>query len=665
MTSPCLFVLTVLSLLLVSATSAKMTARHANPIRKVVTLLQDMQKTIEVDHEKAKALSDKFVCSCKQNEASLSKSLDDNTAKASEMASKVEQYTALKSQLEQELVEHKSDRAAAEKAVQESTQMREKEETSFSEASGEMKSNVEALAGALDALKKGVSQALMQTGTGQRIKDIVANAPSIEDETRAELMEFLQSDNAVSEGGSDQIVGVVSQMLEEMQGALKESESSEMQAKSDFKVLMSAKTKEIKAATRAIESKMQRAGELGVSIVQTKGEVKNTESSIDEDTKMKNSLIDTCTKKTQEFEVATKSSADEISAVSETIKVLNDDDSLELFKKSITSPAFLQTSTRSRLKMKRAAGVFDNMARTSPGHRAFYKLMQFQMKSAKSAGSGFEKVLVMIENMVELLKKEQSDDDTKKDWCIKEIDGGEDDLKALKLTIEDLSSETDQKADEVVAVASEIDGLKLGIAALDKSVAEATEQRKEEHTEFLTASAANQAAIDLLRLAKNKLNKFYNPKEYVAEEEDVALMQDSSRIHEANGVLVLLDTLTHDLELDIARMKKDEEANQQDYEEATAESAKKRQADSNTIVAKEESKAETSSVLDDRKALHSGKVSLLAANSEEHRDLHDSCDSLLSNFDARRKARTAELESLTTAQATLSGADFGFLQRHA
>merc|ERR1719281_850051 len=59
-------------------------------------------------------------------------------------------------------------------------------------------------------------------------------------------------------------------------------------------------------------------------------------------------------------------------------------------------------------------------------------------------------------------------------------------------------------ADEVAALQSEI-------KALDKAVAEATEQRKEEHEEFLTFQTENNAALELIDKAKNRLFKFYRP----------------------------------------------------------------------------------------------------------------------------------------------------------
>merc|ERR1719446_2052222 len=63
-------------------------------------------------------------------------------------------------------------------------------------------------------------------------------------------------------------------------------------------------------------------------------------------------------------------------------------------------------------------------------------------------------------------------------------------------------------------LSEEIAALEAGIKALDKSVAEATEQRKEENEDYTAMMASDTAAKELLFLAKNRLNKFYNPKLY-------------------------------------------------------------------------------------------------------------------------------------------------------
>merc|ERR1719345_218172 len=62
----------------------------------------------------------------------------------------------------------------------------------------------------------------------------------------------------------------------------------------------------------------------------------------------------------------------------------------------------------------------------------------------------------------------------------------------------------------------EIAALIKGIAALDKSVADSTSQRKEENSNYQETMAGNNAAVELIGMAKNRMNKFYNPKLYKA-----------------------------------------------------------------------------------------------------------------------------------------------------
>merc|ERR1719169_135174 len=70
--------------------------------------------------------------------------------------------------------------------------------------------------------------------------------------------------------------------------------------------------------------------------------------------------------------------------------------------------------------------------------------------------------------------------------------------------------------ESIATLTDEIAALEAGVKALDKEVAEATEQRKEEDAEFTELMASDSAAKELLLFAKNRLAKFYNPKLYKA-----------------------------------------------------------------------------------------------------------------------------------------------------
>merc|ERR1719159_1061316 len=122
----------------------------------------------------------------------------------------------------------------------------------------------------------------------------------------------------------------------------------------------------------------------------------------------------------------------------------------------------------------------------------------------------------MIDGMIETLKKEQGDDDAKKQYCNTKFDEADDAKKSAEQAIADLDTAIADAEEAIATLKTEIEALGDGIRALDKSVEEATEQRKEENEDFKTLMATDAACKELIGFAKNRLNKFYNPKLYKA-----------------------------------------------------------------------------------------------------------------------------------------------------
>merc|ERR1719321_1272034 len=182
----------------------------------------------------------------------------------------------------------------------------------------------------------------------------------------------------------------------------------------------------------------------------------------------------------------------------------------------------------------------------------------------------------MIDDMVALLNKEQVDDDSKKEYCEKLIDKTEDDLKALELTVSDLGKAIADYKESIATLAEEIEGLEDGIKALDKQLAEATEDRKNEHEENVETLANDNAAKEIIGVAKNRLNKFYNPKLYkpppaaaFSQRSDVAPPPPpetfgaySKKGEESTGVISMLDMMVADLDKEITEIETEEKENQ-------------------------------------------------------------------------------------------------------
>jgi septal ring factor EnvC (AmiA/AmiB activator) len=643
----------------------------ANPIRKVVTMLQDMQKSVEAEGEKEKELFEKFMCYCNNGAGSLDASIQTAAAAIESLTGKIATEKAQKSQAEQEVAQHKVDRTEAEKTVKESTAMREKEANEFAATSGELKANVEAMTGALAALRKGLGASLMQTSAGQTLRNIIEHSPAVSEGERSTLVSFLESGD--SEGGStDQIIGIVDQMKDEMTADLKETTSSEEEAKAGFKTLISSKEQEIAAAGKAVEKKTGRIGELAVSAVQAEADLKDTQEAMDEDTKFKANLAAQCATKSKEWDARQKLRAEEVTAISETIEMLNGDDALELFKKTLPSAAsFVQVAATTRSQQRRVSSILRNLMVRDSKHKANLHLLLLALKS----GGGFDKVVQMLDNMIASLEKEQVDDDKKRDWCNEEIHTAEQETKALEGEVADVSTDIEEKEDQLETLKSEIATLQQSNADMDKSVAQATEQRQDEHAEYASTSASNQAALELIGMAKNRMNKFYAPSQYKAppttteSSSPYGLVQSRAdpgpapetfgeykKSEGSTGVMGMMDQMIKDVEMDIQEAKHDEADAQKDYEEAMKDAAEKREEDSKLIVEKESSKADTMTRLQDARELRATKRDQYGNAQDAEKSLHVDCDHLLKNYDDMKAKRATERDGLTESKAVLAGA---------
>merc|ERR1719261_1808605 len=306
---------------------------------------------------------------------------------------------------------------------------------------------------------------------------------------------------------SGEILGILKQMKDEMEKDLAEMIEAEEAAKAGYEELMAAKEKEIASATKAFEEKLQRQGDLGVEIAQMKNDLSETQEALEEDKKFLADLEKNCDQKKKEWAERKKTRSEEILAIQETIKILNDDDALELFKKTLPSPSLMQVDTTEKQVRQQALSLIK--AAQKKGRGGALDLIAFALSGKKM---NFDKVIAMIDDMVEVLKKEQTDDDDKKEYCEVQFDQTEDKIKASERTISGLTAKIADTEEGISTLKDEIKALKDGIAALDKQVLEATNQRKEENADFTDLMSSNNAAKELIGFAKNRLNKFYNPK---------------------------------------------------------------------------------------------------------------------------------------------------------
>merc|ERR1740130_2222835 len=218
----------------------------------------------------------------------------------------------------------------------------------------------------------------------------------------------------------------------------------------------------------------------------------------------------------QENAERTKMRNMEITAISEAIGILNDDDALDVFKKALPSSfvqtvGFLQKGDVKASRARKAQALIAGVA--AKAKDAHLNLMLYTLGSKlklKSAG-GFDDVVKMIDDMVILLGKQQKDDDTQKKYCEDEFEKSADEQAAATTKLAQTDAKLSELTDTIGTLMEEISALGAGIAALDKSVADATEQRKEEHAQYVETMQMNEAAMGLLRKPKTACKSFTTP----------------------------------------------------------------------------------------------------------------------------------------------------------
>jgi hypothetical protein len=670
----------------------------ANPIRKVVTLLQNLQQKVEEEGKQEKELYDKFVCYCKTTSKSLEEAISKATA-----ASRItpEDITAKKAELEAakaDVQKLKADKTSSEDTVKAADSQRAKENEVHVKIIDEGKQTQGAVADAMNVLGGKAPKAaafldLRQKSYLPKLLQAIETSNRVSDSNRDAVLAYFrgQADAA----GIEDVKAVLKDISDDAAEEMKEENEVEKKSVQNHEKLKMTKAEEIRLALEAMEVKMKKVGELQVEIVNMEHDMKDGAKALEENRKMLAEVQKSCAQKAADWDARTKERAEEQLALADTINLLNSDDALDTFKAAIKKTSFLQLesgfkSTASRQNLRRAeAKLLINTLRTAqPQHRA---QLNFLALALSGKAVNFTTIYAKIDEMVSTLNKEQTDDEKKKDYCNDAFVKADASTKDIQRKVDTTSAGVNASQQKVAQLEEEIRAIEEGVTQLDKNVAEAGENRKAEHLEYEGLVKGNNEAIKLLGMAKERLNKFYNPSlttdtttttnpyalsfVQISQHQAPDNSSNSSGVgtppptfdsfqkkgEQSNGIIGMLDTLRTDLQKENAIAQAEEQNAQKEYEKTIADAKLKREADLNS--AAEKTKAKTGIVTDIQQATQQLKAEQgeLVASQKVTFDLHAECDWHLQNFELRKNARSEETESLKNAKAVLAGAKFSFL----
>jgi chromosome segregation ATPase len=702
-------VLFTLALVVPGADAA--TTLRVNPVRRVITMLQMMQKKVDEESVTERKLFDKYMCYCEESLQKLRAEIGSLKETIPQLEGSIKEGIAEKNGLQNDINDATAEVADARKTLEEATSIRNKEHKDFTEQSNQYKVDIGALQQAVAAMRK--NGGFLQVDLSSSIRKLVATNVDISSSDREIVTNFLaeasNSDDQESESDPAEITGILDQMLENMIKEKSELITSEDAAVKSFESLKKAKDSQISTLQKDIETKTARMGKVSVQIVEDKQKLDEAEKALEDNTKMEANLSKQCKDRSDEFDAASTTRQQELDAIGDTMKLLNNDLAENLFKKSLPAGAaasFLQLEASPKQLKGEALKALESSL-PADGRDARVNFVALALKSKKTS---FSKVLEMVDGMVTLLNKEQQDDESKKSYCQDEIDKTDDEKKELENDISDLKKAVEDEQQKMKTVLADIKAKEESIVTLDEQVAEATKQRKEEHEDFVENLAANNAAKDILGVARTRLGKFYDAEEesllqkkplaksaaklghtrsegghvahimsakgkaslsmlfekgtapfFTQVDMETQTAEQTAAYHkkkeDGDKVISLINSLVADIAKEVQEMEKEEKDAQDAYEYALKESANKRAGDAKALSDLEGYKAESEAAIHQMTERQETKSKESIAKGAYLKDLHKQCDFILKYFKTRRDARTSEIDALQKAKAVLTGAD--------
>jgi len=703
------------------AFASKVAGEAPSPIRKVVTMIEEMKATVEKEGKEDLKAYDEYKCWCSTNGEEKKRAIEYATEQIADLEAFIGEASGTEGKLKTEISSLEADIASDNGAIATATGVREKEAEEFALEEADLKSSIGLITEAVDTISKAgsfaqkgevtpdVRTALIQVrnvvkkhtsnfegimqrdmfdmlGSFEQILGDGAERQNSEVMTNMMLGEvFLpkreatalqQLDDKASQpsGGAagaksynsqgGQIVGLLGAMKDEMVRDLTAGQKEEFKALVDFQNLRAAKLAEIEATQKQLELTETALADLLDRAAKAKADLEAMIAAKAADEKFVAEMTENCKVVDQEYAARSKIRAEEVVALSETIEILTGDDARELFARSVGT-SFIQTDMS-----------------VSVQERVTDKVMQKLMKLGKKSNNlalmslavrvkldAFDKVKKTMDNMLAELKTQQKNEYDQNERCKKDIDETEDTIKIEQRNKKDLEDKNKDLTNTLATLNDEIKTLKQEVSDMEVSLKKAGIDRKAENELYQQSVADQRATITILNMALDRMKEFYAPKLVQIKTHQpvpgaaAAPPPPKPKAYEksagASGVLNLLQMVIDDAHREEVELEADENKAQKMYGEFVASSTTSIEADRATIAEKEKHVAETSSELSKTEETQLANGEMLESLDGTLTGLHAECDYVMKYFKLRQQARQEEMDSIEEAKAILSGAKFG------
>jgi len=635
-----------------------------DPMSRVVSLLEDMEKQLEVDAKADEDVYDKMVCWCGETQKSKQSAIDEGTAKIQELAAEIEQGIALSSRLGPEIDSLKSEFEKNAAALKQAAAIREKQSTEFEEQSKDLAESISAVKKALKVMSKKETKeskesvSFLQTSKSSEVSSALrevfvrsrrfldrVSSPDLPRHFReADLLQYFQPGQS-----SDEVYGMLSQMQDTFEQDLKEMQEEEASSKAAYEKLNDAKAEEIETSKSQLRLKQKEKASADEQLAHDKKEKNTVGKALEEDKKFLKSVQTKCANTDSEWDARQKTRREEVKAIASATQVLTEN----------KPTSFLQFSSQN---LQTQAGKL-----LSRGSRS--KFLAFRASHSKAGSLG--EVLKAVDDMISELKKQKKGESEKKTFCKDQLTKNEVQQDKQDRKKEDVTILLETLTQKIKKTQAEKAELESEIENMNKEMAKAAQDREAQNKAFQLSVNDQRETQKLLKAALKVLSEFYS-KSFVQlseekqtdEVEDGAVddsfetpqgFSDYKKNSASKGVLAMLEHILEQAQAAEKQAVKDENAAQSDYEtlakETTASVATKKKEVDSVEAAITKAEGERADAKTDGENILAAMKALTSAAGT----LHSNCDFLVKNFQTRQTAMDDEIGGLIEAKAVMQG----------
>jgi hypothetical protein len=452
---------------------------------------------------------------------------------------------------------------------------------------------------------------------------------------------------------SGEIMGVLKELKDQMTGDLSESQQAELSRKEGFEALRSSKQAEIDAAHSQAEQKEDELAQAAMNLAESKEDIEQTTAALTEEQKFLLNLKDTCENADVNFEKRKGARLAEIQAVGEAISILTADQARDTVSRTYAFVQFTSSTDRTVQNRAKAAALLRGVATKA-------KNPELSILATTVELDTFGRVKKAIDDMVSMLKTQQSDEVKKNDWCNSELHLNEVAMTKNEDRKATLSSKADELGMTLKTHTDEIAAANQQIAQLQVDLQRASENRKAENMEFQTTIADQRATQAVLKQALEKLATFYDQEELLqvkGKQAPPVPQKEYNPNSGSSGVMQMIEKLIHEAKELEADSRKGEMQAQAMYEALIADTNASVEGLYKEVAFKTGEKAAAAKEKVETEADVVGTIDELEGLHKYDGELHSDCDYITKNFGTRQDARSQEIEALQQAKQILSGAD--------